>query len=292
MKGVRATASPSLVKGAKWKPDRPVLNLGSVPPSHNRSLYVAIEETKDEHPGPLVSQASEEEHQLRLARLGEQVGRLAHDIRSPLASIEWFASLLGRDYQSQEERQELTDHCIRAVRSLDHLVSNMLVFSAPLQAKREPVHLPALLDDVELLALYPLRSNRLTICRYGEDNVSTIWGQESLLKQVLLNLLMNAIYASKPDSFIEIHCCKESRLIEQQGKQKSEHGLLLRIRDHGCGMSEEERSHMFRPFYSNRKGGTGLGLSIVQQIVHIHRGLIDITSQEGKGTTVDLFFPQ
>jgi len=292
MKGVRATDCPSLVKGAKRKAERSVLNFGSVPASHNRSLYVAVEGTKDEHPCPQVAQASEGEHQLRLARLGEQVGRLAHDIRNPLASIEWFTSLLGRDDQSQAERLELADHCIRAVRTLDHLVSNMLIFSAPLHAKREPVHLPALLNDVELLALYPLRSKRLTIYRYCENNVSTIWGQESLLKQVLLNLFMNAIYASKPDSFIEIHCRNESRLVEQLGKQKSEHGLLLRIRDHGCGMSEEERSHMFRPFYSNRKGGTGLGLSIVQQIVHIHHGFIDITSQQGKGTTVDLFFPQ
>ena len=292
MKGVRATPSPSLSLGAKWKPARPVLNLGSVLPSHKRSIYAAIEGTKEEYSGPLVSQVPEEEQQLRLTRLGEQVGRLAHDIRNPLASIEWFASLLGRDCQSQEERQELADHCIRAIRSLDHLVSNVLVFSSPLQGKREPVHLQTLLDDVELLVGCPLRSKRLTICRYGEKNVSMIWGQESLLKQVLLNLLMNAIHASKPENFIEIHCGKGSRLIEQQGKQTSEQGLLLRIRDHGCGMSEEERSHMFRPFYSNRKGGTGLGLSIVQQIVHIHHGLIDITSQQGKGTTVDLFFPQ
>lgn len=293
MRGVRAIPPPSLSLGMKWKSARPVLNLGSVSPSHKRSIHAAIDEgTKEEYPGPLVSQVPEEEHQLRLARLGEQVGRLAHDIRNPLASIEWFASLLGRDYQSQEERQELADHCIRAVRSLDHLVSNMLVFSSPLQGKREPVHLQTLLDDVELLAWCPLRSNRLTICRYSENNVPMIWGQESLLKQVVLNLLMNAIHASKPESFIEIYCRKDSRLIEQQGKQTSKHGLLLRIRDHGCGMSEEERSNMFRPFYSNRKGGTGLGLSIVQQIVHIHHGLIDITSQQGKGTTVDLFFPQ
>ena len=71
-----------------------------------------------------------------------------------------------------------------------------------------------------------------------------------------------------------------------------EQGAVLRIRDSGCGMSEEQLSHMFRPFFSTRKGGTGLGLSIVKQIMQIHHGLIQITSQEGKGTTVELFFPQ
>jgi two-component system sporulation sensor kinase A len=198
---------------------------------------------------------------------------------------------LGCDHHSQEERQELADHCIQAVRSLDHLVSNILVASAPLNAERESVCLLSLFDDVELLAMYPLRKKGLTIHRRREGKLSTIRGHESLLKQGLLNLLLNAIHASEPDSPIEIHCRHESRLFGEQGNQNLEEGISLRIRDHGCGMSEEELSNMFRPFYSKRKGGTGLGLSIVKQIVHIHRGLIDITSQQGKGTTVDLFFP-
>jgi signal transduction histidine kinase len=154
------------------------------------------------------------------------------------------------------------------------------------------VCLLSLFDDVELLAMYPLRKKRLTIHRRRDGKLSTIRGHESLLKQVLLNLLINAIHASESDSRIEIHCRNESRLVSEYGNQNLEQGIALRIRDHGCGMSKEELSNMFRPFYSKRKGGTGLGLSIVKQIVHIHHGLIDITSQEGKGTTVELFFPQ
>jgi len=175
---------------------------------------------------------------------------------------------------------------------LDHLVSNILVASAPLNAEWESVCLLSLLDDVELLAMYPLRKKGLTIHRSREGKLSTIRGHESLLKQGLLNLLLNAIHASEPDSPIEIHCRNESRLVGEQGNQVSDEGIALRIRDHGCGMSEEELSNMFRLFYSRRKGGTGLGLSIVKQIVRLHHGLIDITSQKGKGTTVDLFFPQ
>ncbi len=292
MKAVRSTFSRVLVNKSKVKALRPVLDLGSVQPSHQQSLYVAIDEINE---GPQVSPHPlgwKEEQQQRLIRLGERASRLAHDIRTPLASIECFASLLGREDQSQEERQELTEHCLRAVRSLDQLVSNMLVFSAPLQAKHEMVNLAALLDDVELLAWSLLRAKRLMITRKGEETMPMILGQESLLKQCLLNLLLNAIHASPVDSSIEIHACHESRFVEEQGKEKSAEGLLLSIRDHGCGMSEKERSRMFHPFYSNRKGGTGLGLSIVQQVVHLHHGEITIQSQQGKGTTVELFFPQ
>jgi two-component system sensor histidine kinase FlrB len=291
MKGVKTTPVPSLGQMSEWEIDAPSLNNGSSPLSRNPSLHVSIGCFDADNSGSQLLQPREEEHRQRLADLGEKVGQLAHDIRNPLSSIEWFATLLGRDHHSQEERQKLADHCIQAVRSLDHLVSNILVASAPLNAERKSVCLLSLLDDVELLAMYPLRKKGLTIHRCREGKLSTIRGHESLLKQGLLNLLLNAIHASEPDGPIEIHCRHESRLFGEQGNQNLEEGISLRIRDHGCGMSEEELSNMFRPFYSKRKGGTGLGLSIVKQIVHIHHGLIDITTQEGKGTTVDLFFP-
>jgi|GEM_PF-1683685 len=292
MKGVKATPVPSLGQMSEWESEAPSLNDGVAPFSRNPSLHVSIGCFDAGNSDSQLLQSPEEEHRQRLVCLGEKVGRLAHDIRNPLTSIEWFATLLARDHHSQEERQELTDHCIQAVRSLDHLVSNILVASVPLSPGRESVCLLSLFDDVELLAMYPLRKKRLTIHRRQEGQVSTIRGHESLLKQVLLNLLINAIHASEPDSPIEIHCKNESRLVGEHGNQNLEQGIALRIQDHGCGMSEEELSNMFRPFYSKRKGGTGLGLSIVKQIVHIHHGLIDITSQQGKGTVVDLFFAQ
>ncbi len=292
MKGVNATPVSSLGQLSEWEIDAPSPNDDFPTLSRNPSLHVSLGCFNTGNFDSQLLQPPDEEHRQRLAGLGEKIGRLAHDIRNPLSSIEWFATLLGRDHHSQEERRELADHCIQAVRSLDHLVSNILVASVPLNAGRESVCLLSLFDDVELLAMYPLRKKRLTIHRRREGKLSTIRGHESLLKQVLLNLLINAIHASEPDSRIEIHCRNESRLVSEHGNQNLEQGIVLRIRDHGCGMSKEELSNMFSPFYSKRKGGTGLGLSIVKQIVHIHHGLIDITSQEGKGTTVELFFPQ
>lgn len=262
------------------------------PPSRNPTLYLSIGQNEAEFPALELHHVSKEGHQNRLACLGEKVGQLAHDIRNPLSSIECFATLLGREHQSQNERQELAGHCIQAVRVLDQLVSNILVLSTALPAQKEPVNLVALLDDVELLAMYPLRKKGITIHRRIDETLRTIQGHESLLKQVFLNLLMNAIHASTPESLIEIHSRYLSRQTGVLGSQQSENGFLLSIRDHGCGMSQDQLSQMFRPFYSGRKGGTGLGLSIVKQIIHIHHGLIDITSQQGKGTTVEVFLPQ
>jgi len=232
------------------------------------------------------------EHAHRLATIGEKTGRLAHDIRNPLASIEWFATLLGRGDHPAPERRELADHLIHAIRSLDGLVSNLLIFSTPLQGQRQHVNLSALLDDVELLAMYPLRKKRLTIHRHRMSNLDEIMGNEQLLKQALLNLLLNAIHASLPDGHIEIHCRKKSRSGTGGTAAPGMEGVLLSIRDEGCGMSEEEVQKAFQPFYSKRKGGTGLGLPIVKDIVHVHQGIIKIISHQGKGTTVELFLPQ
>ena len=233
MKGVKTTAIPALGQMLEWEVDAPLLNDGCAQPSRNPSLPMSIGSFEVDNSTP---QPHENEHRQRLACLGEKVGRLAHDIRNPLSSIEWFATLLGRDQHSQEERQELADHCIQAVRSLDHLVSNILVASAPLSAGKESVCLLSLFDDVELLAMYPLRKKRLTIHRRRDGQLSTIRGHESLLKQVLLNLLVNAIHASEPDSQIEIHCKKESRLVSEHGNQnlRRELGSVSETMDAEC----------------------------------------------------------
>jgi two-component sensor histidine kinase len=239
-----------------------------------------------------VSCKADSEHSHRLATIGEKTARLAHDIRNPLASIEWFATLLGRDNQPTLERRELADHLLHAIRSLDGLVSNLLIFSTPLPEQRQSVNLSALLDDVELLAMYPLRKKRLTIHRRWEAKLHEMMGNEQLLKQALLNLLLNAIHASLPDGHIEIHCRRKFSSGTDATVPAAADGVLLSIRDEGCGMSEEELKRIFQPFYSNRKGGTGLGLPIVKDIVQVHQGMIDIVSHKGKGTTVELFLPQ
>jgi two-component system sensor histidine kinase FlrB len=290
MKGLNTTPVPVLGGTGEWAVDAPSLKNEAGQLLKNPSLHVAIQTIQSKKPHPEGRQSYEDDHCQRLVHLGEQVGRLAHDIRNPLTSIEWLATLLGREHRSQQEREKLAEQCIQAVRSLDRLVSNVLVSSAPRCAQREPVNISTLLDEVEMLAMYPIRKKRLMIHR--EQSLTTILGDKLLLQQALLNLLVNAIHASAPDSCIDLSCRKESRRLGDPGLLRVVGGVAIRIRDHGCGMSADERAHMFLPFYSKRKGGTGLGLSIVKQIVHLHQGVIDITSQQGKGTSVDLFFPQ
>ncbi|MCA9500245.1 MAG: HAMP domain-containing histidine kinase, partial [Nitrospira sp.] len=186
------------------------------------------------------AQSGRAEQLQRCAAIGEQVGRLAHDIRNPLASIEWFATLLGRDRPSGMERRELADQFLQAIRSLDALVSNLLTSTTPLKRNRQCVNMSGLLDEVELLAMYPLRIKRLTIQRQRETSPLEILGNEQLLKQAILNLLLNAIQASPPDGHIEIQCRRTSLPVTGGAASAVVNGVALSIRDEGCGMSKEE----------------------------------------------------
>ncbi len=266
-------------------------NRGSYVLHRPLAWHVAVDEHDRENSSQLKRQECDKEQQCRLVKLGEKTGQLVHDIRNPLSSIEWFASLLGQDHHSREERQHWSEQCIQAVRCLDQLVSNVLVFSSSLNPQQDSVNVIKILDDVELLLAYPLRKKRVTVHREHVGSLPLMLGYELLLKQALFNLLANAVQASELDGVIDITCAVETRVSQERGCQRTQTGMVIRIQDYGCGMSEEDCSQMFHPFFTRTKGGTGLGLSIVKQVVQLHRGLIDVMSQQERGTIVDLFIP-
>jgi signal transduction histidine kinase len=223
--------------------------------------------------------------------LGEHVGRIVHDLRNPLTSLEWLATLLGGECGTPQERQDLAGHLVKAVRSLNGLVSNLLVYAKPMSLEAGRVQVSTLFDEIEWMAVQPIRQKRISIRRQVEPGAEILWGDSTLLQQALLNVLLNAIHASSQDGGIEM-VCRQVKDDPQRGKSR-EHPARIRIevRDAGCGIAQDDMRHIFDPFFSKRKGGTGLGLSIVKQIVEAHHGVIEVVSQCGKGTTVSLSFP-
>jgi signal transduction histidine kinase len=237
-------------------------------------------------------QSADEEHRERLVAIGNMTGRLAHNIRNPLTSIEFFTTLLRRAKQGSQNFLELSQYLLQAIRSMKGLMTNLLMFSHPMPPQLEEVDLSSLLNAVKVLAAHLIKKNNLTIHCHQESGLQTVLADEALLTQALLNILLNAIHASQVGGQIEIKCWRDSIAETGMTTTASAEGLVFSIQDHGCGMSSEEVSKIFHPFYSNRKGGTGLGLAIAKQIVQLHQGMITIKSEQGKGTTVRLFLPQ
>lgn len=230
--------------------------------------------------------------QQRLAILGQEVMRVVHDLRNPLTSLEWFATLLGKDGQAFHERKEMVDHLVNAIRTLDGSLANLLIFAKPIHVERQRCRISRLLSEVEWMAVHPLRQKGIIIRRLVEPGLEEVCGDEHLLIRAVLNVVLNAIHVSPSGGRIEIVCQRVVRPEAGHSPGKDRPSIQIMVRDFGCGIPREEVNMIFSPFFSKRKGGTGLGLSIVKHIMSAHHGLITVHSEHGKGTTVCLVLPQ
>ncbi len=220
----------------------------------------------------------------RLAAMGEMAIRIAHEIRNPLGSIELFSTMLMADLQQFEELKLLAEHISAGVKSINNIVSNLLLFIRPDQRLDEQV-----LDLHEALKDSLFFAGHLFDAHDGievQTQLATetlfVKGDLELLKQVFLNLILNAIQAMPGGGRLFISSHKGNG---DQGAPCAEVHLV----DDGCGIAKTDLTRIFDPFYTTRKKGTGLGLTIVHNILKMHNGSIDISSSaEGTKCVVSL----
>lgn len=222
----------------------------------------------------------------RLAAMGEMAVKIAHDIRNPLGSIELFASLLKKDLQGDEDKNMIVEHISSGIRSINHIITNLLLFIRPEQLPEMQVldlHDP--LKDSLFFAEHMISTESSVTVETGfVDGALHICGDSELLSQIILNLILNAIQ-SMPDG-------GKLTLSTRQVKDSGGHDMAeMRIADTGCGILPQYMAHIFDPFFTTKKRGTGLGLSIVHNITQAHGGNIDIQSSPDKGTECIVTFP-
>ena len=209
----------------------------------------------------------------RLAAMGEMAARIAHEIRNPLGSIELFSTMLIDDLREFEEQRALAEHISAGVKSINNIVSNLLLFMRPDQQLDEQV-----LDVHEALKDSLFFAGHLLD---GQDEIDVqteltaetlfVKGDLELLKQVFLNLILNAIQAMSGGGQLHISSHRTSSYPDT--------GLAeVHLVDNGRGIAPSDMAKIFDPFYTTRKKGTGLGLTIVHNIIKLHGGSIDITS--------------
>ncbi len=228
----------------------------------------------------------------RWTAIGEMSGRLAHDIRNPLASIEWFATLLERADPRNADFKELIRYLLQAIQTMKRLMGNLLTFSHECSMYPHEVNLAKFMGELEKSVSHLLHKKNVSMNWYVAPNLQQIVVDETLFQRAIQNIMLNAIQASDSDGRIDIRAWREVIPEGAAHEEANVEGFVLSVQDYGCGMTSEEVDKVFHPFYTNRKGGTGLGLSIVKQVIQIHQGLITLTSEKGNGTVVRLFFPQ
>lgn len=213
----------------------------------------------------------------RLAELGKLAAGLAHEIRNPLTSISGSVELVRESRTLHADDQRLLGIVLRETDRLNTLVATMLRVARPSLPTPTPVDLGAMCSEIVAMARAEADELRVRInLAVGDPSGSeaspvVIVADGDQLRQVLWNLLRNALQASSEGQHIDV-------LVADEGTQ-----ALLEVRDHGQGLSDDAQAHLFDMFYSGRSHGIGLGLTLVQQIVTDHGGAISAGNAEDGG---------
>jgi signal transduction histidine kinase len=216
----------------------------------------------------------------RLAAMGEIAMNVAHEIRNPLGSIELFASMLHRDLAHDEKNATLAGHICTGVRCVDHIVSNILQFARPQRLICSSFDLNALVEETLIYAEHALRQKGIQTVRRFATAECLICADAELLKQMFLNLFLNAIQATPKDGQVGVE-------ITDQGEYAE-----MRVWDTGRGLPPDIIGRIFDPFFTTRRKGTGLGLTIVHNIVSVHQGGIDADNRPGGGALFTITLPK
>ncbi len=221
----------------------------------------------------------------RLAAMGELIGRIAHEIRNPLGSVELFASLLQRDLDAHEPTQRYAQQISQAVRLMDGLLANLLLYMRPVHLTRAWHDSESLLNDSIELAAHAIAKVPVNVRMDISQEVPLLWCHDGQLKQVVVNLVVNAVQAMPNGGELRISLSREP--LQTLGSS----AVRLTVRDSGIGIDPAHRSRLFDPFFTTKDEGTGLGLAIVHSIVDAHHGRIDVESTVGQGTACSIILP-
>ncbi len=212
----------------------------------------------------------------KLAVVGELAAGVAHEIRNPLTSIKGLLQLL----QEDEKNELYTSIILSEVERINKIVSDFLVLAKPHEYEVRQLDIHRLIMDViELMRPQSTMANVLMQYHF-HDTLQQIRGNEDQLKQVLLNVLNNAIESMPTGGNIWI-----------ETKTNDQKEFRIAIHDHGVGIPLERIDKLGEPFYTTKEKGTGLGLTVSKRIIDAHHGKILYSSEIGFGTTVEIFLP-
>jgi signal transduction histidine kinase len=225
----------------------------------------------------------------KMTTLGEVAMGLAHEIGNPLAGMKAVAQMLLEEELAPQQREYL-ERILNEVNRLSEFLRTFHGFSAPQEFHPVACRLEQTLEDVMLWTRKEAKSRGVTIdIAPCSGNVPALWADPNRLKQVLLNLVINAIHAMPEGGRIEIGMC--AGLGHPEDLDGTAPKMRFCVRDTGVGIPAEVLPKVFDPFYTTRADGSGLGLAVVKKIAQQHGADIQVESKPGHGTCFELVWP-
>ena len=217
----------------------------------------------------------------KLTALGCLAASLAHEINNPLQALRSGLRLLVNRPLEEEKRQRYLEIASREVERVIAIVERVLNFYRPSAEQRELTAINEVVDETLALAGKRLQHGRVVVRRELAAGLPPVEAVGDQLKQVFLNIVLNALEAM-PDG---------GELTVKTGWEQTRQEVWIAFTDTGEGIPPENLSRIFEPFYTTRLKGTGLGLSISHGIVERHGGRIEVESEVGRGSTFTVWLP-
>lgn len=237
------------------------------------------------------------QHTQKLESLGVLAGGIAHDFNNLLTGILGYSDLALRELSADSPARHFIHEAVNGARRAAELTRQMLAYSGKGRFVVQPLNLSALTED--LFRLLEISISKKCVMKFNlMPNLPAIEADPAQVRQIIMNLIINASEAIGEQSGViavttGVRHCDREFLAETSLTDLLPAGLYvyLEVADTGSGMDAETRAKIFDPFFTTKFTGRGLGLSAVLGIVRGHRGTIRCSSELGKGTTFQVFFP-
>lgn len=215
----------------------------------------------------------------KLAALGRMAAGIAHEVNNPLQPILNCLEVAIEDSENGDQADtEVLRVAEKEVQRIKSIVSRLLDFARPSASEKSSIDLQALVGEVLLLTAKQLERAGVQVTPTFQD-VPAVSGNATQLKQVVLNLVLNAMEAMPDGGELAIALYPERD------------GAVISVEDNGIGMDEETVAQIFDPFYSTKGEGTGLGLAVTYGIIEGHGGVIQVDSRPYQGTRFTIWLP-
>jgi signal transduction histidine kinase len=227
----------------------------------------------------LIQTKTELSQKQRLALVGETISKISHEIQNKISGISIWVQNLEFQLKNDETAKIYLGEIKEALKSFQDKLVNFKKFYRQPQLNKQKIELNSFIDNILNRYLLEINSKELVIKKIYGNNIPLLCGDKEQLEEVILNLLINALYYSPEKGTLEVRT------------YLSDDNICLSISDEGPGIKQEDLDKILQPFFTTKSSGSGLGLAIVNNIVSAHNGVLKYFNKKSGGSSFEIFLP-
>ncbi len=227
-------------------------------------------------------------HSDKMAAMGQLAAGISHELNQPLTGIKGFAQAAIMNLERNSPLVNDLSKIVKQADRMDRIIRHIRLFARKSDGYMRKLDVNQPIEDALMLLTEQLKAHDIVVKKSLSGNLPKIQGDSNQLEQVFINLITNAL-----DAIDSLKKSDNREITIKTAFSSDKEYIEVIIKDTGCGISDENLSNIFNPFFTTKSpdGGTGLGLSIVYRIIKDHKGYIYTDSEEGKGTTFRIKLP-